>query len=1061
MDLTTQFTTTGLTTAWTIAGSPVANPSTVNQAGVYQLIATNADGCKDTATVTVSINPKPDLGIDQIVDVCPGVTVNLTTRFTTAGLTTAWTFGGAPVATPTAVSAPGIYQLIVTNTSGCADTANLTINTLPKPSLGADRTVQICQFDATVNLTTQFVTTGLTTAWTRQPGNGAVVDPTQVALAGTYQLIATNASGCADTAQVVISYFPKPNLGANRTVSICPNGSVNLTTQFTTTGLTTAWTIAGSPVANPSAVNQAGVYQLIAINTDGCKDTATVTVSINPRPNLGADRAGSFCPGESINLNTAFTLSGFSTVWTILPAGTVVANPTAVTQGGAYQVIATNSSGCSDTATITLTENPKPALGADKQFSICPNETVNLTTQYNTNNLTASWTLNGSPVANPAQVNQTGAYQLIVTNASGCRDTAVVQVTVVARPNLGADRVVAICANQVVNLTSQFTLTGLTTVWTSGISTVADPTQITTAGIYQVIATNAAGCADTALVTITVNPKPNLGIDRVVNICPGGTANLSTQFLTTGLTATWTLGGAPVANPSNVTAAGVYQLIVTNPEGCRDTATATVVIDPKPNLGPDKSITTCPGTPVDLTAQFNLGGLTATWSFGNLLVANPSSVLAIGTYQVIVTNSAGCGDTATVTVGLNPKPSIGADKALALCPGATTNLTTQYTTTGLTAVWSLGGIPVATPNTVAAAGVYMLVATNNFGCSDTALLTITASPAPNVVITNPPRVCSPARADLTAASVTAGSSAGLTFTYWNDLNATSPVPDPTAVPAGTFYIQATSAQGCTTIRPVVVNEFSRHQVFAGSDTAICTGSTITLRGLVNGASVGTSTIQWTPTDSLATPGSLITSANPTRTTRYTLTVTVTNGTCVYVEQDSILVTVQPPVVANAGRDTVAVRNVPHQLNATGGLIYQWSPAGVLNNANISNPRATINQDTRFVVRVSDLVGCSATDTVLVSVVEAVRYFVPNAFSPNGDGLNDVFRAVPIGVMRTEFFRVFNRFGELVFETNQPRAGWDGTFKGKPQQPGNYVWMLKGYGGNGQVIEMSGNVMLVR
>jgi gliding motility-associated-like protein len=912
-----------------------------------------------------------------------------------------------------------------------------------------------------VNLTTQFVTTGLTTAWTRQPGDVVVTDPTNVSQAGTYRLIVTNASGCADTAQVVISYFPKPNLGVDRTTSICPNGNVDLTTQFTTTGLTTAWTLAGAPVANPSSVNQAGVYQLIGTNADGCKDTATVTIAINPRPNLGADRAGAFCPGESINLNTTFNLAGLSSAWTIIPAGTAVANPAAVNQGGAYQVIATNSFGCADTATITLTENPKPSLGADKQFNICPNETVNLTTQYNTNNLTVAWTLNGTPVGNPAQVNQPGAYQLIVTNAAGCKDTAVVQVTVVARPNLGADRVVAICANQVVNLTTQFTLTGLTTVWTSGIAPVVDPTTITTAGIYQVIASNAAGCADTALVTITVNPKPNLGIDRVVNICPGSTANLSAQFVTTGFTPVWTFGGAPVANPSSVSSAGVYQLIVTNPEGCRDTATATVVIDPKPNLGADKSVTTCPGTPVDLTTQFNLGGLTASWSFGNLLVANPSSVLAIGTYQVIVANSAGCRDTAQVTVGLNPKPSIGADKSLALCPGATTDLTTHYITTGLTATWSLGGIPVATPNTVAAAGVYMLVATNSVGCADTALLTITASPAPNLVITNPPRVCSPARADLTAASVTAGSTTGLTFTYWNDLNATSPVPNPASVPAGTFYIKATSGAGCTTIRPVVVNEFPRHQVFAGNDTAICTGSTITLRGLVNGGSLGTTTILWSPADSLSSTGSLTTLANPTRTTRYTLTVTITNGTCVYEEKDSILVTVQPPVVANAGRDTVAVRNVPHQLNATGGLVYQWSPAGVLNNANISNPRATINQDTRFVVRVSDLVGCSATDTILVSVVDAVRYFVPNAFSPNGDGLNDVFRAVPIGVMRTEFFRVFNRFGELIFETNQPRAGWDGTFKGKPQQPGNYVWMLKGYGGNGQVIELSGNVMLVR
>jgi gliding motility-associated-like protein len=149
------------------------------------------------------------------------------------------------------------------------------------------------------------------------------------------------------------------------------------------------------------------------------------------------------------------------------------------------------------------------------------------------------------------------------------------------------------------------------------------------------------------------------------------------------------------------------------------------------------------------------------------------------------------------------------------------------------------------------------------------------------------------------------------------------------------------------------------------------------------------------------------------------------------------------------------------LQATGGLIYSWTPSPVLNNPNIANPFANLTTDTRFVVRVSDLIGCFDYDTVFVKVYDAIRYYVPNAFSPNGDGRNDIFKPIPIGIVSTEYFRVYNRFGELVYQTNQNGAGWDGTFKGKPQPVGNYVWTVKGKGANSTNIELSGNVMLVR
>ncbi len=169
----------------------------------------------------------------------------------------------------------------------------------------------------------------------------------------------------------------------------------------------------------------------------------------------------------------------------------------------------------------------------------------------------------------------------------------------------------------------------------------------------------------------------------------------------------------------------------------------------------------------------------------------------------------------------------------------------------------------------------------------------------------------------------------------------------------------------------------------------------------------------------------------------------------------------PPLVVFAGNDTNAILGRPHQLLGSGGSNYVWSPAGPLNNPFIANPLATLYNDTYFTVVVTDAIGCTASDGVFIKVYEGPNYYVPNAFSPNGDGLNDVFRPIPVGIKSTEYFRVFDRYGKLVFQTNKWLEGWDGMFKGKQALEGTYVWTIKGLDKNGRVIEMKGTVILVR
>jgi gliding motility-associated-like protein len=170
---------------------------------------------------------------------------------------------------------------------------------------------------------------------------------------------------------------------------------------------------------------------------------------------------------------------------------------------------------------------------------------------------------------------------------------------------------------------------------------------------------------------------------------------------------------------------------------------------------------------------------------------------------------------------------------------------------------------------------------------------------------------------------------------------------------------------------------------------------------------------------------------------------------------------RPKVPAFAGNDTNAIYGVPHQMRGSGGQLYTWSPSTPLNNPFAAKPVATLYNDTYFTLVVTDDIGCVNTDDVFIKVYKGPTYYIPNAFTPNGDGDNDVFRAVPVGISLTNFFNVYNRFGQMVFQTNQWLKGWDGTINGKKAAAGTYVWVIKGMDRYGKVVEMKGTVILIR
>lgn len=284
--------------------------------------------------------------------------------------------------------------------------------------------------------------------------------------------------------------------------------------------------------------------------------------------------------------------------------------------------------------------------------------------------------------------------------------------------------------------------------------------------------------------------------------------------------------------------------------------------------------------------------------------------------------------------------------------------------------------------------------------------------------------------------------------------------NPIASPIDTVKYYLTAKWGvCQRKDSITINVLHKPVVNAGTDTIICYKTNATLFGSASNLS-GPVNYSWSPPDSLNTPNTPITIVRMDTTRKFILTVTDNYG-CNFSVADSVWVFMMPPLVAFAGNDTNAIINKPHQLLASGGTNYVWTPAGPLNDPFIANPLAILNADTYFKVTVTDAIGCTDDDDVFIKVYEGPMYYIPNAFSPNADGSNDIFRPIPVGISSTEYFRVFNRYGELMYQTNKWMEGWDGTLKGKAAAAGTYTWMIKGIDKYGRAIEMKGTVILIR
>ncbi|MGZ3910100.1 MAG: T9SS type B sorting domain-containing protein [Flavisolibacter sp.] len=431
--------------------------------------------------------------------------------------------------------------------------------------------------------------------------------------------------------------------------------------------------------------------------------------------------------------------------------------------------------------------------------------------------------------------------------------------------------------------------------------------------------------------------------------------------------------------------------------------------------------------------------------------------MGVQTASLVVTTTTGCRDTLSREVTILDKPPLElAFLDTLICKGDSLRLhAAGEGSFSWTPALNMGDSATAAPLVHPQLTTQYVVQLNDNGCINTDSVRVRVVNFVDLVPGADTLICAHDSATLYA--MTNGLKFGWTpFTGLADPAQLSPRASPAVT---TTYTLTASIGHCAATASMKVKVVPYPTVDAGSDTLICFNSACRLHGLTDG-----SQFSWSPSGSLEAANTLVPLASPQQSTAYVLAAFDTLG-CPKPARDTVLVRVLPRIYPSAGHDTAVVEGQPLQLAASGGAAYVWFPSFNLSSDSVANPVAVFHEGVdglRYGVRVYNEAGCvdSAFLTIRVFASSPV-VFVPNAFTPNQDGKNDVLRPVAAGMVNLEYFRVYNRWGQLIFSTTTNGKGWDGRIGGKEQGTGTYVWEVKATDYKGGVYLRKGLVTLIR
>ena len=1056
--------------------------------GTYSLTVTDAAGCKDSSITAVINTTTLILNTTSVNSACNGNSGTATVTTVSGGTapyTYKWSNGQT---TQTASNLPsGNYLVSVTDAVGCTVNGQASVQT-SAISVSLTKTDAACSGVKNGTATAQVNGggTGFTYVWS----NGATTQSINNLEAGSYKVTISGA-GCQDVSTITIANAATLTLNTTTANSLC-NGSTGSATAVTIAGGTApfAYKWSNGQTTQTASNLPGGNYSVSVTDALGCTVSGQASVQVNPI-SVGVTKTDAACSGVKNGSATAQVTgggTGFTYVWSNGATTSSINN----VEAGTYKVIVSGA-GCKDSSTITIANAATLRLNTTAVNALCNGSTGSATAATVTGGtapLTYKWS-NGATTQTASNL-PAGNYIVTVTDAVGCQVVSTPVAVNKDNSNITTTPSVtdATCGQK--NGKVQFVFAGgtapYTVKWSGGTNTdnLAN-------GAYVFTVTDANGCQSTQNINIankggvtasfTANPTTNSG--KCDSIAYKFT-NTSTGALT-GATYKWLFSDnrtSTVANPEATFGgtAGDARLITISADGCSDTSRQVFNLNILKTDVQDTA-TTCQNTPVSVLAKNNNANFPVTykWTPPSLITsgattANPTiSPTAIGRNVVFVEiiNALGCTikDSVVVTSinksALNPadvsfkqdcdtrKISFTNISAIAnqyrWVFGDATNPTAGSTQTNPTYTYGQGG-------TVTVTLIPLL------GCLDTVRLQVPVRNGAAVSLTanNDSIVCNANPLNFKA-SATNG--AKIEWSTNRNFIPLSTGTDFSATPTGRsniYYLRATDVNGCAAFDSIIVNNFAINVNFAKTlDACKGVGKPLTLTN----QTPDILTVLWTPATLIDGSNTVL---NPTVKTNAdgTLTVKITNQYGCTLTDNVAVKTHEVDAKATISANVIYVDDkVVLNAEPTGvGYTYKWLPATDITSPNAATSNATPKTNTTYVVEVTDAFGCKDTASVSVNVLTPQCaepfVFIPRAFSPNADGLNDKVYVRGEYLTQVEF-AIYNRWGERVFYTTSMENGWDGTFNGKAVSPDVYGYYVKGVCRKGETFFSKGNITVMK
>jgi gliding motility-associated-like protein len=1021
----------------------------------------------------------------------------------------------------------GFYNVTLTvSSNGCKSVLKKFNYIYIKPPVARFTPVLNCNNPYSVNFTDESIAP---LKWYWQFGDGvidSIQNPTHIyALPGVYTVILTVSNGtCSHTKSKTVKIIDEhPDFSADKLV-ICKGSSINFSSlNYIKNNINSiTWNFGdGTILIGDSTIShtytQAGQYtiQLITVDYNGCTNTVSKNQYITvygPTANFASAVPGS-CLNSAVLFNdlsltdATHPLTNWEWNYGDGSIQNYIAPPFMHTYSGqgiySISLKVKDSYGCVDSITkpsFLIISKPNAAfVSPDTLF--CPNKDIIFTNNSVGNNLTYTWHFgdgNTSNATNPVhQYLNDGSYtiSLYITDIYGCKDSIIKpQYVVILSPEakFQVSDSFGTCPPLFVQFTNNST-NYLNNTWEFGdgsFSTNSNPTHFYTSPgtfIAKLTVTSIGGCVSVFSKTIKVKGPDGTFSYGPLQGCNPLTINF-TAITTNTASYVWDFNNGQTI--SNTTPSVTYtynqvgkflpRMILKDNIGCSIPiygADSITIFGVQNNVG-SSTTKVCDSGAVFFNANAISNDIINNylWKFGDggtSTAQNPiHNYAASGVYPVscIVTTQLGCKDTSILQIPISviKSPQIALQNIVGSCIPASALFIPQIIyndTSALSWKWTFGNgqtstlmnPPSITYNNAGAYNVTSIV-TNSSGCKDTATIIYNAFGLPMVNAGLDVQICKTKTTQLNA-------SGALNYT-WSPVIGLSCIncPNPFASPDSTkkYYVEGIDGNGCKNKDTIEIKVIQKFVMTQSPGTAFCLGKYVTLNA--NGAN----SYLWSPSTGLSATSGTTVVAQPVVTTNYM--VVGSDAYSCFKDTAFINIIVHPLPTVNAGNDITIVGGSSTQLNTstTGGVnIYTWTPVNTLSCINCPNPTATPTKTTKYKVAVENSGGCKNEDEVTVFVIcDKGNLFVPNTFSPNSDGMNDILYPRGNGIYSIKTFKIFDRWGELVFDKNNFSAndaskGWNGMFKGKMSLPDVYVYTIEVFCENGTPYSFKGNITLIQ